>query len=88
MDCTPLPLSDRKNFSGRSCPAFRVRERPQNLFRTLLNYTSAYLQFSFTFSEIQLPYLKDPEGFSLAVESHLFLSASRPSGLLFWPLIG
>ena len=47
-----------------------------------------------TSSEIELPYLKDPKGFSLAVslsvslEPYLFLSASRPSGLLFLPLIG
>ena len=40
-------------------------------------------------SEIELPYLKDPKGFSLAVslEPYLFLSASRPSGPVLSPML-
>ena len=39
--------------------------------------------------EIELPYLKDPEGFSLAVslEPYLFLSASRLSNPVLSPML-
>ena len=39
--------------------------------------------------EKELPYLKDPEGVSLAVslEPYLFLSASRPSNPVLSPML-
>ena len=53
-------------------------ERPEKFFRTVLNHFSVYIQIPFTFSEIELPYLKDPEGFSLAVSRTLSLSLCFP----------
>ena len=58
-------------------------ERPEKFFRTVLNHFSVYIQIPFTFSEIELPYLKDPEGFSHAVS--LSLSLSNPISFTLLP---
>ena len=54
-------------------------ERPEKILRSVLNHSSVYIQFPFTCSEIELSYLKDPEGFSHAVSLSLSLFSHIPS---------
>ena len=78
--CWPLLGHQKSQLLSKIVSKTHHFERPEKFFRTVPNHSSVYIQFLFTFSEIELSYLKDPEGFSHAVSLSNSISFSLVPG--------